>query len=42
MPLTVRLDRPTFEKLAERSRREKVTLSFLVRRLILENDKRAV
>jgi hypothetical protein len=38
MPLTVRLDRVTFEKLVERSRRENVTLSHLVRRLIFENE----
>ena len=40
-PVTVRLDEPTLAKLVERCRREKITLSHLVRRLILENEKRA-
>lgn len=38
MPLTVRLDRPLFQTLVERSRRENVTLSHLVRGLILGNQ----
>jgi len=42
MPLTVRLDEPTFARLLERSRRENVTISFLLRRLILENEKHVV
>lgn len=37
-PVTVRLDEPTLAKLVERCRRENVTLSHLVRRLILESD----
>ena len=37
MPLTERLDEPTFAQLPERSRREHVTISFLVRRMLLEN-----
>jgi hypothetical protein len=39
-PLTVRFDEQTFATLLERRRRENVTISFLVRRLILENGKR--
>jgi hypothetical protein len=38
MPLTVPLDEQMFARLPERSRRDNVTISFLVRRLILENE----
>jgi hypothetical protein len=38
MPVTVRLDEPTLARLVEPCRRENVTLSFLVRRLIFENE----
>jgi hypothetical protein len=41
MPVTVRLDEPTLARLVERCQRENVTLSFLVRRLILENERRS-
>jgi hypothetical protein len=41
MPLTVRLDEQTFARLLDRSRREKFTISFLVRRLILDGEQRA-
>jgi hypothetical protein len=36
-PVTVRLDEPTLAKLVEQCRRENVTLSHLVRRLIADN-----
>jgi hypothetical protein len=42
MPLTVRLDERPFARLLERSRRENVTISFLVRRLISKNDDSSV